>query len=252
MTEMTDFRQPTPVTKHRKRRRKIGRPTVRRNGVVLSGSERTRRWRQRRKRLRKETNYEWYTPANVIAAVRRALGGRIDCDPATSELAQTVVKAKIYYTIAEDGLTQPWHGTVWLNPPYSRQYIERFVDKLLAEIRAGNVTAAILLVHPKIDTAWWNKAAAASSCFCFTKRRIRFWSPTKMDAYSPMSGSVFLYYGRHVARFRSAFKSFGRFYYAQQSSVPHPSTLRKMYLYLSHIDGLPPVDQIRGKTLIVR
>ena len=50
---------------------------------------------------------------------RRSLGG-IDLDPASSELAQTVVKADVYLTRFDNGLGQArWlHQRIWLNPPY--------------------------------------------------------------------------------------------------------------------------------------
>jgi hypothetical protein len=186
-----------------------------------------------------------------VAAVRKAFGGSIDLDPATSELAQTVVKAKRYYTIADDGLSKPWHGKTFLNPSYERGEIEKWVDKLLVEIASGRVPEAVLLVHSKINSPWFRKAFAESSCLCSAEKRIKFLSPTKKNADRPISGSAFMYYGKHIKRFQTAFKSFGQFYYAQQSNVPI-DTRRKMYLYLTHIDGLPPLDQLKGKTLTVR
>ena len=88
--------------------------------------------------------------------------GSTDCDPASSEIALRIVKAiTTYSAIADDGLTKEWHGNFVLNPPYSRQLIDRFVDKLLAEIAAGHVTAAILIVHSKTDAKWFYRAARA-------------------------------------------------------------------------------------------
>lgn len=37
-------------------------------------------------------------------------------------------KCENYYTPEQDGLAQPWTGTVWCNPPYGRQ-IGRWVEK---------------------------------------------------------------------------------------------------------------------------
>ena len=30
-----------------------------------------------------------------------------------------------------DGLQLPWHGRVWMNPPYSKDLLAPFVDKLI-------------------------------------------------------------------------------------------------------------------------
>jgi hypothetical protein len=75
---------------------------------------------------------EWYTPAKHIDRVRRVLGS-IDLDPASNLEAQKIVKAKRFFSKADDALTHPWHGRVWLNPPYSRGLLLNFVSKLLRD-----------------------------------------------------------------------------------------------------------------------
>jgi hypothetical protein len=66
-------------------------------------------------RSRTVANDEWFTPAKYIAAARAVLGG-IDLDPASNAIAQATVRAGRYYSKDDDGLAQPWHGRVWLNP----------------------------------------------------------------------------------------------------------------------------------------
>ena len=73
---------------------------------------------------------EWYTPPEIVGLARSAMGG-IDLDPASNEWAQGWIKAATWYGEEQDGLAQEWAGRVWMNPPYSRGRIAKFVDKLL-------------------------------------------------------------------------------------------------------------------------
>ena len=89
---------------------------------------------------------EWFTPANMITLARKVLGG-IDLDPASTAAANRVVKAAQFYTATEDGLTLPWRGRVWMNPPYAHPAIEQFTSKLVESARSGSVPAAMILVN---------------------------------------------------------------------------------------------------------
>jgi hypothetical protein len=91
-------------------------------------------------------------------------------------------------------VARPWHGRVWLNPPYSQSHIERFVHKLCDEVKAGNVPAAILLTHNYTDTAWFNEASEIASAVCFTRGRIKFVDPDGKEA-APTQGQAFFYFG---------------------------------------------------------
>jgi len=94
---------------------------------------------------------EWTTPPEILARVVQCLGA-IDLDPC-ADAAHTVPAAH-HITANADGLQQPWHGRVYMNPPYGRA-IGVWIDKLIAEFDAGHVTAAIALVPARTDTAWF-------------------------------------------------------------------------------------------------
>lgn len=59
---------------------------------------------------------DWYTPRWLFDQ----LGLRFDIDVAApADTAHRSCPADRYYTEADDGLTQPWEGLIWCNPPYS-------------------------------------------------------------------------------------------------------------------------------------
>lgn len=93
------------------------------------------------------TGDDYYTNPLVLGKVRDVLG-RIDLDPASHPLANRHVKASRIYTIQDDGVSHPWRGRVWLNPPFSEW--KRWVPKIIEELRGGQVEA--MLVYSAMRT----------------------------------------------------------------------------------------------------
>jgi ParB family chromosome partitioning protein len=155
---------------------------------------------------RRESN-EWYTPPRFIALAREVLGD-IDVDPASTATAQQIVRARQYFDKYQNGLTQYWHGRIWLNPPYSRPLISKFIGKLLMEWNAGRVTACIALTHSYTDSMWFHDAASAACAMCFTQGRIRFYDPGG-DLANATQGQIFFYFGSEVESFKRRFERIG-------------------------------------------
>jgi hypothetical protein len=142
---------------------------------------------------------ERYTSKEWIDRVREVLGA-IALDPASCAAANMVVRARAFYTIYTDGLSHPWHGTVYLNPPSTMPEVARFVGKLLAELAAGHVTAAVALVSNATEEAWFQAAARRAGAICF---------PAGDDAAGPCAGQALLYFGPNTGRFIEVFGELG-------------------------------------------
>ncbi len=170
---------------------------------------------------------EWYTPHVYIEAARVVLNG-IDLDPASCAVANEIVKAKRHYTQREDGLIQPWYGSVWLNPPYgkinNKSTIELWIKRLIREYRTGNVTQAILLTTCDSDNQWFQ--LLWDYVICFTNHNVHFFKPmhgviSKDSRSTQMFGTVFTYLGEDEQKFAEIFSKFGTI--AKRIYTPRPT-----------------------------
>src|SRR5436305_14747545 len=130
------------------------------------------------KALLSSESTEWYTPARYVNAAREVMGG-IDTDPASNDMANRLVKATTYYTKETNGYDKPWHGRVWLNPPYGHDDKKgnqsRWSQRLTEQYQAGITTQSVLLVNAMTERKWIKPLYQFP--ICFTDHRIRFYNP---------------------------------------------------------------------------
>jgi phage N-6-adenine-methyltransferase len=157
---------------------------------------------------RQRENNDWHTPSEIIELARAVLGN-FDLDPASCASANERVKAAKFYSPEDDGLKQPWCGKVWMNPPYSTPEIGQFIGKLVAEVAAGRVSEAVVLVDNKTETAWYQAAAKAATAICLYSKRIRFLCPDGSPGFLPVRGQVLFYFGPNARRFIEIFEPLG-------------------------------------------
>ena len=151
---------------------------------------------------------EWYTPPKYTEAAKRVMGG-IDLDPASNSVANEFVKADAFYTKEDDGLTKPWYGRVWLNPPYAQPLIAQFAEAVVEKFGRGEFEQAIVLVNNATDTKWLQSMMRVCSAACFLEGRIRYLDKTGEPKNSPIQGQVALYFGEDIQRFTDEFGAFG-------------------------------------------
>ena len=151
---------------------------------------------------------EWYTPPDIVSLARNVMG-KIDLDPASSDIANETIGAEEYYTMEDDGLEQEWHGNVWLNPPYAQPFISKFASKVSQEYEAGNITQACVLVNNATETEWFRRIAANAGAICFPGGRIKFLDPGGDASGAPLQGQAIIYLGKDINKFAEAFSLIG-------------------------------------------
>lgn len=90
------------------------------------------------------------TPPDLFAELDAVHGFTLDVAAAPHN-----AKTAAYYTRADDGLAQPWHGSVWCNPPYSG--LAGWLGKTWAEWHrpAGPTSIVMLLPANRPEQPWW-------------------------------------------------------------------------------------------------
>ncbi len=166
-----------------------------------------------------------FTPPHVVEATSTTLGGEIDLDPASCASANTVVRAKRYYTVADDGLVQPWSGRVFVNPPGGKvggkSQAGLFFAKAVTMWLAGRVDAVVFLGFSleilRLSQADASLPSALRFPICVPRERLAFLtdvggtlvpqtSPTNANAvlFMPKTGQV-----DELAAFERAFARIG-------------------------------------------
>jgi hypothetical protein len=163
-----------------------------------------------------EPDVERYTPPRVVAAVREALG-RIDLDPASTELVNaTFIRAKRIYTKASNGLDRekPWAGRVYCNPPGGSNNPRLFWERMVIEWETKAITAGVFLafnIGQLQQSQEWDRPMLCWP-FCIPAKRLVFWKE-KNGQLEPREHGEFpnaiLYVGRNIKRFATAFKDIG-------------------------------------------
>lgn len=92
---------------------------------------------------------DWGTPQPLFDKLNAEFG--FDLDVAASH---NNAKCATYYTEAEDGLTLPWTGTVWCNPPYGKQ-IANWIRKGYEAALSG--ATVVYLIPSRTDAGWWHE-----------------------------------------------------------------------------------------------
>lgn len=132
---------------------------------------------------------EWYTPSWIF----QALSTEFDLDPCSPGVPPSNVPARAHLTKLENGLTAPWSGSVWLNPPFSSK------DQWFERMRQH--ANGIALMPSRTDSKWLQSCVANAHGLLFLRGRLYFERPSdKMRGHGPPFGILFVAYGERMAQ----------------------------------------------------
>lgn len=110
----------------------------------------------------KMKNDEWLTPPEILARL-----GTFDLDPC-APVDRPWATAAQHYTVEDDGLSKPWRGRVWCNPPFGLEAVKW----LRRMVEHGN---GIALVAARTETAAFFECVwGAASGVLFLRGRPHF------------------------------------------------------------------------------
>jgi hypothetical protein len=152
---------------------------------------------------------EWLTPRWLVEAL-----GEFDCDPC-SPVDRPWDTAQLHYTIYDDGLSKPWPGRVWLNPPYGSQAGDWMG-------RLANHGNGIALIFARTETeSFFRTVWERADALYFLRGRLTFHyadgRPGKGNAGAP---SVLVAYGANNADVLAALEIPGQFVRLKYGTTP--------------------------------
>lgn len=92
-------------------------------------------------------------------------------------------KCAAFYSPDVDGLSQPWYGNCWCNPPYGRQ-VGRWVAKAAQSAAEG--ATVVMLLPARTDTAWFHDYIYGRAEVRFVRGRLKFGGSTNSAPFPSM------------------------------------------------------------------
>ncbi len=170
-------------------------------------------------------NNEFATPTEIWRPLSRAVDG-FDLDPCSG--AEAVPIAPERYTKEDDGLRQPWHGDVFVNPPWSGSdgdgsAKEAWLQKAISEALREETDRIIVLLPVDTSTHWFHSYVVEAESVCFVgPGRIPFEGGDR----NPSFGLLIAVFGPVDDRLANALDTFGVVFRGR--SVHNPAPQRRL------------------------
>ncbi len=110
------------------------------------------------------TSDDFLTPPEIVEAM-----GQFDLDPCSSHRQHKRLACQEYRFPEDNGLLLPWHGSVFVNPPFSE--LQAWINRFTVH---GD---GVLLVPARVEVSWFWKLWHACDGIFFTKGPVKYLCP---------------------------------------------------------------------------
>jgi site-specific DNA-methyltransferase (adenine-specific) len=156
--------------------------------------------------LHSSKSNEHYTPDLIKERVLTFFDGTIDLDPCTNSCKTPNIPALFHYDATMDGLSLPWAGRVFVNPPYGRG-LPLWIKKAIREYEESRAREILILVPSRTDTQWYK--ALQPYARLFIEGRLKFKDEAgTIQPPAPFPSAVF-YLGNRIKEFELAWEDLG-------------------------------------------
>jgi hypothetical protein len=155
----------------------------------------------------------WLTPPFIIEAL-----GPFDLDPCSAPEPRPWPTAAVHWLRSDNPLLRPWHGRVWLNPPYgAKEKIGPWLGRMAEHNRGTALIFARTETKLFFDHVWYGAAA-----ILFLRGRLNFYRPdgTLSDGQNATAPSVLVAYGHDDAERLRVSKLEGRYVTLTADAAP--------------------------------
>lgn len=121
---------------------------------------------------------QWSTPQDFFDKLNEEFRFTLDvcADPDNAKCEQ-------FYTKEQDGLSQPWTGVCWCNPPYGRETGLWVRKAFFASVSGATV---VMLLPARTDTRWFHEYIYSKAEIRFIKGRLKFGSSQNAAPFPSM------------------------------------------------------------------